>query len=192
MRVDVLPMTDDAGDHAHRRGRSRRQPLDLHFQEYWVHRGAPGPGEGDPLRRASTAATPAPGRPRRDRARPTRCCSARPTRSCRSVRSSRCRACGMRWPARPRGRGLADRRRRSPRRDGGQADARRRARGLRGRARRDAYRDLLDAWVIDDARRALAARIADEPGTAVAVTDTVMRDDDVAARWPAPPSSGAT
>ena len=43
-----------------------------------------------------------------------------------------------------------------------------------------AYRDLLAAWVIDRADDGLAARVRAEVGARVAVTDTVMRDDDVA------------
>ena len=44
-----------------------------------------------------------------------------------------------------------------------------------------AYRDLLSAWVIDERDRDAASAIADELGVRVAVTDTVMRDDEVAA-----------
>jgi LPPG:FO 2-phospho-L-lactate transferase len=45
-----------------------------------------------------------------------------------------------------------------------------------------AYVGLLDAWVIDDADAALADRIRDGAEIAVSVTDAVMRDDDVAER----------
>jgi LPPG:FO 2-phospho-L-lactate transferase len=45
-----------------------------------------------------------------------------------------------------------------------------------------AYDGLLDAWVIDEADAHLADRVREESGTRVAVTDTVMRDDDVAER----------
>jgi LPPG:FO 2-phospho-L-lactate transferase len=44
-----------------------------------------------------------------------------------------------------------------------------------------AYRDLLDAWVIDHADAQLAGRVAAELGCRVAVTDTVMTDDRVSA-----------
>ena len=44
-----------------------------------------------------------------------------------------------------------------------------------------AYGDLLTGWVIDERDRDLAPQIEDELGFRVAVTDTVMRDDDVAA-----------
>jgi LPPG:FO 2-phospho-L-lactate transferase len=45
-----------------------------------------------------------------------------------------------------------------------------------------AYEGLLDAWVIDDADERLAGRVRDEVDARVAVTDTVMRDDEVAER----------
>jgi LPPG:FO 2-phospho-L-lactate transferase len=45
-----------------------------------------------------------------------------------------------------------------------------------------AYDGLLDAWVIDDADARLADRLRDEVGARVTVTDTVMRDDEVAER----------
>ena len=43
-----------------------------------------------------------------------------------------------------------------------------------------AYDDLLDAWVIDGEDAGLRTRVRDEVGARVAVTDTVMRDDEVA------------
>ena len=43
-----------------------------------------------------------------------------------------------------------------------------------------AYADLLDGWVLDRADDGLAARVREEIGVRVTVTDTVMRDDDVA------------
>jgi LPPG:FO 2-phospho-L-lactate transferase len=43
-----------------------------------------------------------------------------------------------------------------------------------------AYDDLLDAWVIDEEDAGLRPRVRDEVGARVAVTDTVMRDDEVA------------
>jgi LPPG:FO 2-phospho-L-lactate transferase len=45
-----------------------------------------------------------------------------------------------------------------------------------------AYEGLLDAWVIDEADARMAGRVRDEVGARVVVTDTVMRDDDVAER----------
>jgi LPPG:FO 2-phospho-L-lactate transferase len=44
------------------------------------------------------------------------------------------------------------------------------------------YEGLLDAWVIDEADARLAERVRDEVGARVAVTDTVMRGDEVAER----------
>jgi LPPG:FO 2-phospho-L-lactate transferase len=43
-----------------------------------------------------------------------------------------------------------------------------------------AYAGLLDAWVIDAADERLADHVRDELGVRVAVTDTVMRDDGIA------------
>jgi LPPG:FO 2-phospho-L-lactate transferase len=43
-----------------------------------------------------------------------------------------------------------------------------------------AYEGLLDAWVIDEQDARLAGRVRDEVGVEVIVTDTIMRDDDVA------------
>jgi LPPG:FO 2-phospho-L-lactate transferase len=43
-----------------------------------------------------------------------------------------------------------------------------------------AYEDLLDGWVLDRIDDGLAARVRDEMRVRVAVTDTVMRDDEVA------------
>ncbi|HEX5938542.1 MAG TPA: 2-phospho-L-lactate transferase [Actinomycetota bacterium] len=45
-----------------------------------------------------------------------------------------------------------------------------------------AYADLLDAWVIDEADAQLAERAHTELGIRVGVTDTVMADDEVAER----------
>ncbi|MEA2550912.1 MAG: 2-phospho-L-lactate transferase, partial [Actinomycetota bacterium] len=43
-----------------------------------------------------------------------------------------------------------------------------------------AYADLLGAWTIDQIDAGLAPALRDELGIRVEVTDTVMRDDDVA------------
>jgi LPPG:FO 2-phospho-L-lactate transferase len=43
-----------------------------------------------------------------------------------------------------------------------------------------AYDGILDAWVIDRTDARLAERVRDEAGASVAVTDTVMRDDEIA------------
>jgi LPPG:FO 2-phospho-L-lactate transferase len=44
-----------------------------------------------------------------------------------------------------------------------------------------AYEGLLAGWVVDEADRDLAPKIEEQLGIRVAVTDTVMRDDDVSA-----------
>jgi LPPG:FO 2-phospho-L-lactate transferase len=44
-----------------------------------------------------------------------------------------------------------------------------------------AYRDLLSGWVIDERDRASGRAIEEDLGVRVAITDTVMRDDEVAA-----------
>jgi LPPG:FO 2-phospho-L-lactate transferase len=45
-----------------------------------------------------------------------------------------------------------------------------------------AYEGVLDAWVIDEADAHLEERIRVEDGVSIAITDTVMRDDEVAER----------
>ena len=126
-------------------------------------------------------ATPAPGSWTRSPT-PTCCCCARRTRSCRSapilsvpgVRDAVAARHGPVVGVSPivGGAPLA-----------GMADKLMPVAGLEvsaiGAAR--AYRDLLDGWVIDERDADAAPAIADELGITVAVTDTVMRDDDVAA-----------
>jgi hypothetical protein len=45
-----------------------------------------------------------------------------------------------------------------------------------------AYPGLLTGWVVDERDRDMASRIRDELGLRIAVTDTVMTDDDAAER----------
>ena len=45
-----------------------------------------------------------------------------------------------------------------------------------------AYEGLVDAWVIDETDAHLADRARSELGVRVILTDTVMRDDDLAER----------
>ena len=153
--------------------------MDLHFQEYWVRRGArddvkairfegvdvavPAPGVLDAIARAD-AVVICPSNP---------VVSTGPILALEGVRE----AVG----ARPvvgispivGGRPLA-----------GMADRLMPVVGLEvsaaGAAR--AYDGLLDAWVIDDDDARLADRVREETGARVAVTDTVMRDDEVAER----------
>jgi LPPG:FO 2-phospho-L-lactate transferase len=172
----VLPMTDDSVEtriHVVAEG----EELDLHFQEYWVRRGArdevksvrfegvdradPAPGVLDAMARADVVVI----------------CPSNPVVSIGPILAvPRIReAVG----ARPTvgvspivgGRPLA-----------GMADRLMPAVGLEVSAAgaAGAYGDVLDGWVIDDADAGSASRIRDELGIEVAVTDTVMRDDAVA------------
>jgi LPPG:FO 2-phospho-L-lactate transferase len=153
--------------------------MDLHFQEYWVRRGArddvkairfegveaasPAPGVIDAIREADAVVI----------------CPSNPVVSIGPILAVE----GLREAVAGRpvvgispivgGRPLA-----------GMADRLMPVVGLEvsavGAAR--AYEGLLDAWVIDDADARLADRVRDEMGAHVTVTDTVMRDDEVAAR----------
>ena len=166
-RIDVF---DPAGE-----------PLDLHFQEYWVQRHAEDPVKGirfDGIERA----IPAPGvLDAIAGADVLLLCPSNPVVSIGPIlvgaRRARCGrgAVAVRWSA--------SRRSSAARRSPGMADKLMPVAGLEvsalGAAR--AYRDLLSGWVIDERDADAAPAIADELGIAVAVTDTVMRDDDVAA-----------
>jgi LPPG:FO 2-phospho-L-lactate transferase len=153
--------------------------MDLHFQEYWVRRGArddvkairfegveaasPAPGVIDAIREADAVVI----------------CPSNPVVSIGPILAVE----GLREAVAGRpvvgispivgGRPLA-----------GMADRLMPVVGLEvsavGAAR--AYEGLLDAWVIDDADARLADRVRDEVGADVTVTDTVMRDDEVAGR----------
>lgn len=155
------------------------QPMDLHFQEYWVRRGArddvkairfagvdvatPSPGVLDAIERADTVVI----------------CPSNPVVSIGPILA----VGGLKEAVAGRpvvgispivgGRPLA-----------GMADRLLPVVGLEvsavGAAR--AYEGLLDAWVVDDIDARLAARIRDELGVRVSVTDTVMRDDEIAER----------
>jgi LPPG:FO 2-phospho-L-lactate transferase len=174
----ILPMTDRPVE-TRLNVVSSGEEMDLHFQEYWVRRGArddvkairfegvdvapPAPGVLDAITRADAVVI----------------CPSNPVVSIGPILSLD----GM-WEAvaaRPvvgispivGGKPLA-----------GMADRLMPVVGLEvsaaGAAR--AYDGLLNAWVIDDADAHLAERVRDETGTRVAVTDTVMRDDSVAER----------
>jgi LPPG:FO 2-phospho-L-lactate transferase len=155
------------------------QEMDLHFQEYWVRRGArddvkairfegvraasPAPGVVDAIREADAVVI----------------CPSNPVVSIGPILAVE----GLREAVAGRpvvgispivgGRPLA-----------GMADRLMPVVGLEvsavGAAR--AYDGLLDAWVIDDADSRLADRVRNEVGARVTVTDTVMRDDEVAER----------
>jgi LPPG:FO 2-phospho-L-lactate transferase len=179
LATDVVPMTDDtvttridvfdpAGD-----------PLDLHFQEYWVQRHAEDPVKGIRFEGIERAA-PAPGILDAIAAADVLLLcpsnpvvSIGPILSVPGVRDSVAARSGPVIGVSPivGGAPLA-----------GMADKLMPAAGLEvsalGAAR--AYRDLLSAWVIDERDRDFAPRIADELGIHVSVTDTVMRDDEIA------------
>lgn len=153
--------------------------MDLHFQEYWVRRGArddvkairfegveaarPAPGVIDAIRQADAVVI----------------CPSNPVVSIGPILAVE----GLREAVAGRpvvgispivgGRPLA-----------GMADRLMPVMGLEvsavGAAR--AYEGLLDAWVIDDADARLADRVRDEVGTRVTVIDTVMLDDEIAER----------
>jgi LPPG:FO 2-phospho-L-lactate transferase len=172
----ILPMTDDPVE-TRIQVVAEGEELDLHFQEYWVRRGArdevksvrfegvdqadPAPGVLDAIARAD-AVVICPSNP---------VVSIGPILALRGIRE----AVG----ARPTvgvspivgGRPLA-----------GMADRLMPVVGLEVSAAgaAGAYGDVLDGWVIDDADAGSASRIRDELAIEVAVTDTVMRDDAVA------------
>lgn len=153
--------------------------MDLHFQEYWVRRGArddvkairfegveaagPAPGVIDAIRQADAVVI----------------CPSNPVVSIGPILAVE----GLREAVAGRpvvgispivgGRPLA-----------GMADRLMPVVGLEvsavGAAR--AYEGLLDAWVIDDADARLADRVRDEVGPRVSVIDTVMLDDEIAER----------
>jgi len=180
IRADVRPMTDAAVTTRIGAIDERGEPLDLHFQEYWVKRHAadtvkdirfdgvdraePAPGVLDAIARADVLLI----------------CPSNPVVSIGPILA----VPGIRDAVAARRKAVVGV---SPIVGGsplaGMADKLMPAAGLEvsalGAAR--AYRDLLSGWVIDDRDRGSAARIAEELGVRVAVTDTVMLSDDVAA-----------
>ena len=180
LSTDVVPMTDDRVTTRIDVISASGEPLDLHFQEYWVKRHAADPAKGvrfDGIERA----VPAPGvLDAIVAADVLLICPSNPVVSIGPILS----VPGVRDAVASRtgpvvgvspivgGAPLA-----------GMADKLMPVAGLEvsalGAAR--AYRDLLSAWVIDERDREAASRISDELAIRVAVTDTVMRDDDVAA-----------
>jgi LPPG:FO 2-phospho-L-lactate transferase len=177
--TDVVPMTDDTVTTRIDVFDESGEPLDLHFQEYWVKRHAEDPVKGirfDGIERAA----PAPGViDAVARADVVLLCPSNPVvsigpiLSVPGVRDSLAARTGPVIGVSPivGGAPLA-----------GMADKLMPVAGLEvsalGAAR--AYRDLLSAWVIDERDRGAASRIADELGIRVGVTDTVMRDDEIA------------
>ncbi|MGZ5212932.1 MAG: 2-phospho-L-lactate transferase [Actinomycetota bacterium] len=180
LATDVVPMTDhivttriDVFDAA-------GEPLDLHFQEYWVKRHAEDPVKGIRFEGIELAA-PAPGvLDAITRAEVLLLCPSNPVVSIGPILS----VPGVRDSVAARSGPVVGV---SPIVGGapiaGMADKLMPVIGLEvsalGAAR--AYRDLLSGWVIDERDRKAGPRIADELGIRVAITDTVMRDDEVAA-----------
>jgi LPPG:FO 2-phospho-L-lactate transferase len=176
IEVTILPMTERPVETRLDVAAEGRE-LDLHFQEYWVRRGArddvkairfegisaasPAPGVLDAIASAD-AVVICPSNP---------VVSIGPILAVRDIRQA--------VAARPvvgispivGGRPLA-----------GMADRLMPVVGLEVSAvgAAAAYRDLLDAWVIDRADDGLVARVREEIGVPAFVTDTVMVDDEVA------------
>jgi LPPG:FO 2-phospho-L-lactate transferase len=180
LTISVVPMTDDAVTTRIDVVDPAGEPLDLHFQEYWVKRHAEDPVKGIRFEGIELA-TPAPGiLDAIAQADVLLLCPSNPVVSIGPILS----VPGVRDAVAARtgpvvgvspivgGAPLA-----------GMADKLMPVAGLEvsaiGAAR--GYRDLLTGWVIDERDAHAAPAIADELGITVAVTDTVMRDDDVAA-----------
>jgi LPPG:FO 2-phospho-L-lactate transferase len=180
LTISVLPMTDDAVTTRIDVFDPAGEPLDLHFQEYWVQRHAEDPVKGIRFEGIELA-SPAPGvLDAVAHADVLLLCPSNPVVSIGPILS----VPGVRDAVAARSGPVVGV---SPIVGGaplaGMADKLMPVAGLEvsalGAAR--AYRDLLSAWVIDERDADAAPAIADELGIAVAVTDTVMRDDDVAA-----------
>jgi LPPG:FO 2-phospho-L-lactate transferase len=180
LEVDVRPMTDDPVTTRIEAVDERGEALDLHFQEYWVKRHAadqvkairfegieqarPAPGTLDAIARSDVLLI-CPSNP---------VVSIGPILAVPGLREAVAARSGPVVGVSPivGGAPLA-----------GMADKLMPVAGLEvspiGAAR--AYADLLSGWVIDGRDRELAGRIGDEIGVRVAVLDTVMHDDVVAA-----------
>jgi LPPG:FO 2-phospho-L-lactate transferase len=180
LATDVVPMSDDTVTTRIDVFDAAGEPLDLHFQEYWVKRHAQDPVKGVRFEGIERAA-PAPGvLDAIAGADVLLVCPSNPVVSIGpilavpGIRDSVAARSGPVIGVSPivGGAPLA-----------GMADKLMPAAGLEvsaiGAAR--AYRDLLSGWVIDDRDREAEPRIAEELGVRVAVTDTVMRDDEIAA-----------
>ncbi len=180
LSTDVVPMTDDAVTTRIDVFDAAGEPLDLHFQEYWVQRHAQdlvkgirfegverataSPGVLDAIASADVLLL-CPSNP---------VVSIGPILSVPGIRDAVAERSGPVVGVSPivGGAPLA-----------GMADKLMPIAGLEvsalGAAR--AYRGLLSGWVIDERDRDGSTAIRDELGVRVAVTDTVMRDDEVAA-----------
>jgi LPPG:FO 2-phospho-L-lactate transferase len=174
----ILPMSDQRVE-TRVEVVSHGEELDLHFQEYWVGRGARDDVKAIRLE-GVRAASPAPGvMAAIEQADAIVICPSNPVVSIGPILA----IVGLRDAVAEKpvvgispivgGRPLA-----------GMADRLMPVVGLEvsaaGAAK--AYEDLLDVWVIDEADARLAGRVLDEVGARVVVTDTVMRDDEVSER----------
>lgn len=181
VRARILPMSDDPVATRVQTVDASGNALDLHFQEYWVARGAKDEVKGIGYAGAA-AARPAPGSIEAiSHADAVVLCPSNPVASIapilavpgmgEAVRARRDRAVGV-----------------SPIVAGaplrGMADRLMPAAGLEvssyGAA--SAYRGLLSAFLIDERDGSLARRIQDELGMRVGTTDTIMGDDEDAER----------
>jgi LPPG:FO 2-phospho-L-lactate transferase len=180
LTMSVVPMTDDAVTTRVDVFDPAGERLDLHFQEYWVQRHAEDPVKGIRFEGIELA-SPGPGvLDAIALADVLLLCPSNPVVSIGPIRS----VPGVRDAVATRGGPVVGV---SPIVGGvplaGMADTLMPVAGLEvsalGAAR--AYRDLLTGWVIDERDADTAPVIGEELGIAVAVTDTVMRDDDVAA-----------
>ena len=180
LTMPVVPMTDDAVTTRIDVVDPAGAPLDLHFQEYWVQRHAEDPVKGIRFEGIELA-SPAPGVLDAIAAADVLLlCPSNPVVSIGPILS----VPGVRDAVAARNGPVVGV---SPIVGGaplaGMADKLMPVVGLEvsaiGAAR--GYRDLLTGWVIDERDAHAAPAIADELGITVAITDTVMRDDDVAA-----------
>jgi LPPG:FO 2-phospho-L-lactate transferase len=181
VRAHILPMSDDPVATRIQAVDGSGNALDLHFQEYWVGRGAKDEVKGIGYAGAA-AARPAPGSIQAiSGADIVVLCPSNPVASiapilaipgmAEAVRARTTRAVGV-SPI------IAG----APMR--GMADRLMPAAGLEVSAygAASAYRGLLSAFLIDERDRSLAPRIRDELGMRVGATDTIMGDDEDAER----------
>jgi LPPG:FO 2-phospho-L-lactate transferase len=181
IRARILPMTDDPVETRVDCVDEEGHPLDLHFQEYWVARGARDEVKAVSYRGIDTAA-PAPGvLDAIVSADAVLLCPSNPVVSIAPILA----VPGIRDALAPR-RGLAAGV--SPIVAGapvrGMADRLMPASGLEVSAfgAASAYRGIISGWVIDGQDEHLAGRIEESLGLTVAVTDTIMTDDAAAER----------
>jgi LPPG:FO 2-phospho-L-lactate transferase len=177
----ILPMSDDPVSTRVEAVDESGRALDLHFQEYWVARGAR--DEVKTVRyHGADEARPAPGVVEAIQdAEVVVVCPSNPVASIRPILSLRPIADELRL-RRDRSVGISPIVAGAPLR--GMADRLMPAVGMELSAfgAAAAYQGLLDAFVIDDVDAGLADRIRSDLGMRVAVVDTIMVDDSAAER----------